>query len=303
MSEDSRVDEVTDIETTGHEWDGIEELNRPLPRWWLWTFYATILFSVIYCILYPAWPTAQGEKAGVLNYSSREQLEQAVAAVEAGRAETIAKIRDLPFAEIRRDPVLMQVALKGGESAYKVNCVQCHGAGAAGGPGYPNLNDDAWLWGGTPEAIHTTLQYGIRHDEYVETRYSEMPAFGRDNLLQRDQIKDVVAYVQALSGRGEMTEAAKRGTQIYAEQCAVCHGDSGEGNRDLGAPTLNDAIWLYGGDDETLYETVANARYGVMPGWANRLDAATLKQLTLYVHSLGGGERPETQQAQLQGTE
>lgn len=278
------------VETTQHEWDGIEELNTPLPRWWLWTFYATIIFSVGYMIAYPAVPLLSSATAGMLDWSSRGQFAQEQAAAKAARAGTEQALASLPIEQIAADPRLMRAAVEGGRAAFKVNCVQCHGAGAAGSPGYPNLNDNDWLWGGDLRAIHTTLEHGIRHPGDEATRMSQMPAFGRDGILNAGQIADVVSHVRVIAGAEAPSRAAQRGAQLYADNCAACHGAEGKGDRALGAPNLTDAIWLYGGDRAALTQTVANARYGVMPAWNRKLDAATINMLAAYVHSLGGGE-------------
>lgn len=276
--------------TTGHEWDGIQEYNNPLPRWWLYIFYACIIFAIGYSIAYPAWPGISSYTKGTLGWSSRAKVEQEMAALEASRAAVLKDIEQIPLAELPNNPQLWNAAIEGGRSAFKVHCVQCHGSGAAGGNGYPNLNDDDWLWGGNLESIHYTLQHGIRHPGDDDTRQSLMPAFGRDGLLNAGEIEFVVEHVRAISGQEHNAAMAARGSTIFAEQCASCHGDDGKGMRDFGSPNLTDAIWLYGGDRASLRHTIHNARAGVMPGWNGRLSEATLRKLTAYVHSLGGGE-------------
>lgn len=283
-------DSVTGTETTGHEWDGIRELNTPLPKWWLYVFYATILWSLGYYVIYPAIPTGTGHTAGVIEYTARKDLGTTMAAVEASRAGWLSQLRDTAVEDIGRDPALFEVAVAGGRAAFADNCAPCHGTGAAGATGYPNLLDDAWLWGGTVDAIHTTIRHGIRWPQDDDTRLSEMPRFGVDEILERDQIVDVAEFVLSLSGNAGDVAAAERGAVVFEENCAACHGEAGEGIPDLGAPRLNDAIWLYGGDKRAIIETVANSRAGVMPAWASRLDDVTIKQLAVYVHSLGGGE-------------
>jgi cytochrome c oxidase cbb3-type subunit 3 len=290
MAETER-DEITGVETTGHEWDGIKELNNPLPRWWLWTFYATIAWALVYTVLYPAWPLIEGATSGVLGYSSRAELAETVDQARAAQGTYLEQIATHSLAEIRNDPTLFDFAVAGGRSAFAVNCVQCHGSGAAGGKGYPNLNDDDWLWGGSLEEIHQTLEHGIRHDADPDTRFSMMPAFGRDGILDKQQINDTAEYVLSLSGRSHEAEAAARGSQVFADQCSACHGPNGGGDRSQGAPSLRDAIWLYGGDKTTIVESITHARRGVMPSWGDKLDETTIKQLAIYVHSLGGGEQ------------
>jgi cytochrome c oxidase cbb3-type subunit 3 len=276
--------------TTGHEWDGIQEYNNPLPRWWLWILIATIVWAIGYTIVFPAWPGIRAATPGLLGWSSRARVEKQVAAVEAARAEQNRQIGSVPLAQLPDNPQLMRLAVEGGRSAFKVHCVQCHGSGAAGGAGYPNLNDDDWLWGGDMETIHATIVHGIRAPGYDDTRISQMPAFGKEGLLDRAQVSDVVEHVLAISGAQHDAAKAARGALIFAEQCASCHGPDGKGDRTVGAPNLTDAIWLYGGDRQAIFATVWNARNGVMPGWSQRLDEVTLRKLAAYVHSLGGGE-------------
>jgi len=290
MARAPEKDPVSGMETTGHEWDGIQELNTPLPRWWLWIFYATVVWSIGYWIAMPAWPLVSSYTKGVLGHSQRLQVIDDIAAAKAGQAEWLERIEAASVDEIRADPQLLGFAMVGGRSAFAVNCSQCHGQGAAGFKGFPNLNDDAWLWGGTPEQILYTITHGIRNEDDPNARWSQMPAFGRDGILDRRQIGDVVEYVLALSGDPHDAPRAEAGRVVFAEQCAACHGESGKGEIELGAPDLTDSIWLYGGDRATLIETVTNARFGVMPPWGNRLDEATLKQLAVYVHALGGGQ-------------
>ena len=290
MSEKKRVDEPTGTETVGHEWDGIEELDTPMPRWWVWTFYATIIWAVGYVILYPAIPLVNSATQGVFGWSSRGDYAMQVAA----REKELEPIRQaLVSTDIRKlngSPELLQQAIEGGRSAFKVHCVQCHGAGAAGSKGYPNLNDDDWLWGGDLEAIEYTLIHGIRNPDHDQTRFSQMPAFGKDGILQPGEIQDLVSYVRLLSGREKPSAAARRGAALFEANCAICHGPDGKGDRTQGAPNLTDAISLYGLDRATLTDTITNSRYGVMPRWGQRLDPATIRMLAAYVHSLGGGE-------------
>lgn len=283
-------DSVTGTETTGHEWDGIKELNTPLPKWWVYVFYATIIWSIGYYFVYPAIPTLSGHTSGILDYTARQDLRNRMETVEAERAEWVDRLAATPVEEIPAREELFEFAVAGGGAAFAVNCAPCHGSGAQGGPGYPNLADDAWLWGGSLEEIYTTIQHGIRWTQDDETRFSEMLAFGADDILTSEQVDDVAEYVLSLSGNATDQDAAQRGEQVFVENCAACHGENGEGMAALGAPRLNDAIWLYGGDKATIVETVTRGRSGVMPAWSNRLDDVTIKQLAVYVHSLGGGE-------------
>lgn len=288
---DKRIDQPTGTETMGHEWDGIEELNTPLPRWWLWAFYASIAWAAVYVVLYPAWPLVNSATAGVLGWTSTGQLETELKQERAARAPMLRAIAGTPIEKLAGNPQLMQAAIEGGRSAFKVSCVQCHGSGAAGSKGYPNLNDDDWLWGGDIATIQYTIQHGIRQPDHDVTRMSQMPAFGRDGILQGNQIADLVAHVRTISAQQKPNRAAQRGAVLFEQNCAVCHGPDGKGNRELGAPNLTDAIWLYGGDADSIAQTIANSRYGVMPRWDNRLDPVTIKMLAAYVHSLGGGEQ------------
>lgn len=285
-----KIDAATGTQFKGHEWDGIQELDTPLPRWWLWTFYASIIFAIGYVIAYPAIPMLNDYTRGMLGWSSRGALEQELAA----RADQVAPIHQAIAAttieKLAGQPQLMQAAIEGGRAAFKVHCVQCHGSGAAGGKGYPNLNDDDWLWGGDLATIEKTLIDGIRNPGHDATRVSMMPAFGRDQLLTAPQVDDVVAYVRVASRQDKPSAAAQRGATLFADNCAVCHGANAKGNRALGAPNLTDGIWLYGGDSESIHQSVWNSRQGVMPRWDDKLSPATIRMLAVYVHSLGGGE-------------
>ena len=282
-------DDFSGTETTGHEWDGIKELDTPLPRWWLWTFYACCIWALGYWIVMPAWPLISSHTTGVLGYSSRAQLADAMATARQAQSAYLDRIEKASLEEIVANQELLDFSLAGGASAFAVNCSQCHGQGAAGFKGFPNLNDDNWIWGGTLEAIEQTIRYGIRSD-HDETRFNAMPAFGKDEILDRAQINDVAEYVLSLSGSLSDAAAAARGQETYVEQCSACHMEDGKGNHELGAPNLSDAIWLYGGDKADVVESITNARAGMMPAWVNRLDDTTIKQLTVHVHSLGGGE-------------
>ncbi|MBC7154189.1 MAG: cytochrome-c oxidase, cbb3-type subunit III [Rhodobacteraceae bacterium] len=279
-----------DPETTGHVWDGIEEFNNPLPRWWLWTFYATIIFAIGYVIAYPAWPLINGATPGVLGYSTRAEVAKDIAGFDARNADLLAQLTSADLEAIPQDDALNRFAVQAGAAVFRTNCSQCHGSGAAGvqAGGYPNLLDDDWLWGGTIEDIHTTVSHGIRNESDPDARFSQMPAFGE--MLTPEEITQAANHVRAISGQSHDAGLAAKGAVVFADNCAVCHGENGEGNRALGAPTLNDAIWLYGGDMKTLTETITNARFGVMPSWQQRLREADIRAVAIYVHQLGGGE-------------
>ncbi|MEO1640987.1 MAG: cytochrome-c oxidase, cbb3-type subunit III [Pseudomonadota bacterium] len=277
-----------EVGTTGHSWDGIEELNNPLPRWWLWTFYLTIIWGVGYTILFPAWPMISGATAGVLGYSTRAEVAADIAAVDAQNAEVSAQLASADLSTLSRDDPAFHYGVSGGAAVFGANCSQCHGSGAAGAVGYPNLLDDDWLWGGTLEEIEYTVRHGIRNETDFDAHWSEMPAFG--DILERDEITAVVEHVLLLSGQDHDAGLATEGANIFADQCASCHGDAGMGMQDLGAPNLSDAIWLYGGSRDAVTYSVVNARFGVMPPWGQRLEEDEIKAVTLYVHQLGGGE-------------
>jgi len=286
-----KIDETTGVETVGHEWDGIEELNNPLPRWWLWSFYASIVFAIGYVVVYPAIPMRHSATSGLWHWSSRGALATEVSAAAQDRAGTLARIAATPTTQLPADPTLMSEAIAGGKAAFRVNCVQCHGAEAQGSRGYPNLADDDWLWGGDLTAIETTIRHGIRFPGDNQTRQSQMPSFGRDGILLPAQIDDAASFVRSLSGKEHSGAAAQRGAAVFAANCAVCHGPEGKGGRAVGAPNLADAIWLYGGRHEDVVASITNAHAGVMPAWSHRLDPVTIKMLAAYVHSLGGGEQ------------
>ena len=290
MAEHKEFDEVTGMRTTGHVWDGdLKELNRPLPKWWLYTFYVTIVWAIGYWIAYPAWPLANSYTKGMLGYSQRAAVTQEVEAARAKQSGLRGQLEKIPLAEIRTKQDLLQFATTGGKAVFADNCAPCHGRGAQGGQGYPNLNDDDWIWGGSLEAIEQTIKHGIRWSQDDDTRVSDMPKFGIDGILESKQISDVADYVLSLSGKGGDPAGAEQGKAIYAENCAACHGEDGKGNQELGAPNLSDALWLYGSDKKDVIESIRTGRGGQMPSWAGRLDTAAIKSLTLYVHSLGGG--------------
>jgi cytochrome c oxidase cbb3-type subunit 3 len=285
----SKRDAVAEPETTGHEWDGIQELNKPLPKWWLYVFYATVIWSIGYWLMMPSWPLLSSYTKGLLDYSQREKLAGQIEAARAEKAQYREKIAASDLAAINADPELLRFALAGGEAAFGDNCAPCHGRGAQGAFGYPNLRDDSWLWSGTLEGIQQTIMHGIRADD-PKTRSGMMPAFGKAGMLPAAQINDAAEYVLSLSGRADDQQAAERGAEIFAKNCAACHGPHGKGNHELGAPDLSDELWLYGGDKATVAATIDGGRAGVMPAWANRLDPETIKELAIHVHALGGGQ-------------
>lgn len=279
-----------DPNTTGHTWDGIEEFDNPMPRWWLWTLYATIVWAIGYTILYPAWPMVNSATAGILGWSTRGDVAAEIAAVDEANAPMNAKLEAAELTAIAGDAELGSYAVSSGSAVFKTWCAQCHGSGAAGAKGYPNLLDDDWLWGGSVEEIHETVTHGIRNEDSDDARYSEMPAFGRDELLEKEEIDQVVNFVMSLSGEAQDASKVEAGAVVFEDNCASCHMEDGTGDRSQGAPNLADALWLYGGDYAALSETVNNARYGVMPAWNTRLTEAQIRAVSSYVHQLGGGE-------------
>ena len=279
-----------DPNTTGHSWDGIEEFDNPMPRWWLWTFYLTIIWGIGYTIAYPAWPLVNSATAGILGWSTRGDVAAEIAAVNEANAPMNAKLEGTELTAISADPELASYAVSSGAAVFKTWCAQCHGSGAAGAKGYPNLLDDDWLWGGSVEDIHATVSHGIRNEDSDDARYSEMPAFGRDELLEKEEIDQVVNFVMSLSGEPQDASKVEAGAVVFEDNCSSCHMEDGTGDRSQGAPNLADAIWLFGGDYASLSETVTNSRYGVMPAWTSRLSEAQIRAVSAYVHQLGGGE-------------
>ena len=284
--------EPKQVQTTGHSWDGIEEYDNPMPRWWVWVFYATIVWGIGYSVAYPAWPLITGATPGLLGASTRADVEVEIAAVDKANAAIKAKLVAADLNAIGADPELAPYAKNAGMAVFKTNCTTCHGSGAAGfaGKGYPNLLDNDWLWGGTMEDIHLTVTHGIRNTTDPDARYSQMPAFGVDGILDETQIGQVAEHVLAISGQDHDATAAAAGATLYAENCAACHMEDGSGDRTQGAPMLTDKIWLYGGSREKIIETVTKARFGVMPNWNQRLSEDEIRAVAFYVHGLGGGE-------------
>jgi cytochrome c oxidase cbb3-type subunit 3 len=284
------IDSVSGTATTGHEWDGIKELNTPLPRWWIITFYLTIIWAVGYWVIYPAWPLLWSNTPGILHYSSRAAVAVELANLDKIRGEKLAALGAASLADIEKDPALLALARARGKTVFGDNCAPCHGTGATGAKGYPNLNDDDWLWGGSLDQILQTIRYGARSGN-SKGHEGQMLAFGKEGVLKPDEIVTVANYVRALSGlptRPGYNAAA--GAKIFADNCVACHGQNGKGNPDLGSKNLTANIWLYGGDEASLIETITNGRGGVMPAWDGRLDPVTLKAMAVYVHSLGGGK-------------
>jgi cytochrome c oxidase cbb3-type subunit 3 len=284
-------DAISGTDTTGHEWDGIKELNTPLPKWWVYVLYATVVFAVVYWVLFPAIPGITGYTKGVLGYDQRTSFESTLADAGKAQAKYLDQITAKPVDEIAADPELRAFAQAGGRAAFGENCAACHALGGAGRPGgFPVLADDDWLWGGTLDDVHTTITHGVRQDDDSDTRTNVMPAFGADGTLTAEQMTDVAEYVLGLSSRADDSAAAERGATVFADNCAACHGDDGKGQTALGGPNLTDAIWLYGSDKGAILKQVNKPAMGQMPAWNKRLSPETIKMLAIYVHDLGGGQ-------------
>lgn len=286
------VDAHSGTATTGHVWDGIRELNTPLPRWWLWLFYLTIVWSIGYWILYPSWPLVSNYTAGLFRWQSRDAVTREIESLRAQRAPMVNRLASASLQQIASDPQLLEFARALGRPAFLENCAPCHGSGGGGTRGYPSLVDDEWIWGGTLDDIARTIRDGVRTGSPEARQGATMPAFGRDGMLKRAEIEAVADYARGLARlpvdpKTDLAAAKK----LYADNCAACHGEDGKGNREIGAPSLADAVWLYGSDKDAVVEGIWNGRGAVMPAWAGRLDDVTIKALAVYVHSFGGGER------------
>jgi cytochrome c oxidase cbb3-type subunit III len=271
------------------EWDSIRKLDYPPPRWWVLTFWGTFVFAVVWWILYPSWPGTRTYFPGLLGYDQRAAVDEQLSAAQRSQARFVEAIAATPLDQIVADQELLGFALVGGRAAFNETCAQCHGLGGAGQGFFPTLADDDWLWGGGLEDVQHTVTHGVRNGG-EEARDSQMPRFGADQILTREQVADVVEYVRSLAGQDADADAAARGEPLFAENCVACHGEGGVGMPEMGAPSLNDAIWLYGDEREQQLAQVWSPRHGVMPAFGDRLDPATIKMLAVYVHSLGGGQ-------------
>ena len=293
MSDDleTHVDAHTGTATTGHEWDGIRELNTPLPRWWLWTFYACIAWAFGYWIAYPAWPLVNGSTSGVLGWHSRDAIRRDIAELQTIRGPMSAKLAAASLDDIEKTPELLSFAQAEGAAVFANNCAPCHGAGAQGSRGYPNLNADRWLWGGKLAEIAETITHGARWDADPKTHASMMPAFGHDGVLKPDEVEATANFVRSLSGLPTDPGAnLELGKKVFADNCSPCHGDEGKGNQDFGAPNLTTKVWLYGSDKKSIIERITNGGGGIMPAWGGKLDPTSIKAVAVYVHTLGGGK-------------
>jgi cytochrome c oxidase cbb3-type subunit 3 len=245
-----------------------------------------------YWIVYPSWPLVSSYTKGAFRWQSRDAVVSDLDALKAQRGPMVEKLRSASLQEIASDPTLLDFARAQARPAFAENCAPCHGAGGGGGRGYPNLNDDEWIWGGNLDEIAQTIRHGVRSGDADARQGAAMPAFGRDGILKRTDVDNVGDFVRSLAGGAPDPKAnLTAGKKIFSDNCAVCHGETGKGKRELGAPNLSDAIWLYGADKPSVVDGIWNGRGGMMPAWAGRLDDATIKALAVYVHSLGGGEK------------
>ncbi|MBF0455584.1 MAG: cytochrome-c oxidase, cbb3-type subunit III [Magnetococcales bacterium] len=302
--------EEKQVETTGHQWDTeegypLQEYNNPLPKWWLYSYYATVIYAVIYWVLYPAWPIPGGFTKGILGWSQYNQLADETASAMKAKEVFNTKLAALSSEEIIKDSQLLQYAVSGGKAIFGDNCAPCHGSGGVGSKagGFPALVDDDWLYGGSLAAIEETIKGG---------RAGQMPAHleASGGSFSSTQVNDLTQYTLSLTGRSTDSAAAARGDELFHGDagCNFCHGDAGNGSvkgssggekldASIGAPDLSDAIWLYGSDTATIQATIANGRSGKMPAWEvdsegtnRKLDELAIKQVAIYVHSLGGGQ-------------
>jgi cytochrome c oxidase cbb3-type subunit 3 len=281
-------DPKTGYLTTGHEWNGIKELNTPVPRAVYFFLIATALFSIGYWILMPAWPIGSTYTKGLLGRDQRTTVTESLKQAALDRSVWTAQIEAKSYSEIQGDPRLMEVVRETGRTLFGDNCAACHGRNATGSKGFPNLTAQSWLWGGAPETIAETIRVGI-NSAHPESRTSQMLAFGRDGVLPRGDIENVVAYVRSLSNPAGIDVPADQvaaGRAVFAENCVACHGEAGQGNTELGAPNLTDQVWIYGGDRQSIYTTVWGGRQGHMPTWEARLPGLDRKILALYLVDL-----------------
>ncbi len=276
-------DEVSGQNTTGHEWDGIKELDTPIPKVVTLAYILTFLFSVGYWIFYPAWPYVSDFTRGLTDYSSRADVLGQLAEASHSRDLESRALLDRSIEDLAEDPAIRDQYEESTKVLFADNCAACHGQNLEGQRGFPDLTDASWLWSGSPEEIELTIQFGI-NTSHDETRFAEMTAFGRDEILEKEQISDLTAYIHSLSGQEHDTDAASRAAPLFAENCAACHGDDGKGGLEVGAPDLTDNHWIYGSDSAALKETIWNGRKGEMPAWDQRLSPVEIRKLALFVY-------------------
>lgn len=283
-------DPVSGHRTTGHVWNGIKELDTPVPRGVLMFLVVTHIFAVLWWFLMPAWPLGTTYTKGLLGTDQHQTVEEEIREAAMARSGWTDRIEAASFDEIKADEGLMEAVRATGHRLFGDNCAACHGVDGRGRANYPDLTDGEWLWGGGPELIAQTMRVGI-NSPHPETRYAQMPSFGRDGMLDRSQVRDVAAYVYSLShpdySTAENVDAIDAGHDTFLTTCAACHGENAKGSDDVGAPNLTDDRWIYGGDMQTIITSVHGGRQGHMPTWEERLTDAQIKILALYVDSLG----------------
>lgn len=283
-------DPVSGRETTGHEWNGIKELDTPVPRGVLMFLIVTHIWAIAWWFFVPAWPLGATYTRGLLGVDQKTTVEARVVEGQQQRSAWTARLETEPYDAILADEALMATVREAGQQLFGDNCAACHGRDGKGRANYPDLTDDDWLWGGGPELIEQTMRVGI-NTAHPESRIAQMPAFGRDQMLDRDEVRSVAAYVYSLShpdySTAENVDRIEAGREVFVTTCAACHGEGGEGSREMGAPNLTDSYWIYGGDLQTIIASVHGGREGHMPTWDERLTTAEIRTLSLYVHDLG----------------
>jgi cytochrome c oxidase cbb3-type subunit III len=283
-------DPVSGRDTTGHEWNGIKELDTPVPRGVLIFLIVTHLWALVWWFLVPAWPLGTTYTRGLLGIDQRTTVEARVVEGQQERAAWTARLETEAYDAVLADESLMQTVRATGRQLFGDNCAACHGRDGKGRANYPDLTDDDWLWGGGPELIEQTLRYGI-NTRHPDTRIAQMPAFGRDEMLDRNQVRSVAAYVYSLThpdySTAENLERIEAGREVFVTTCAACHGENAQGSGEVGAPNLTDSRWVYGGDLDAIIASVHGGRQGHMPTWDERLTTAEIRTLALYVHDLG----------------
>ncbi len=287
-------DPVTGRETTGHEWNGIKELDTPVPRGVLMFLIVTHVWAIVWWFMVPAWPLGVTYTKGLLGINQHTTVEARVVEGQQQRSSWTSRLETEPYDVIHADEALMKTVRETGRQLFGDNCAACHGRNARGAANYPDLTDDDWLWGGHPELIEQTLRVGI-NTAHPDSRIGQMPAFGQDELLDRQQVRDVAAYVFSLTNPSystpENVDRISAGREVFVTTCAACHSESAEGNPEVGAPNLTDARWIYGGSMDTIIASVHGGRRGHMPTWEERLTKAEIRTLAVYVHDLGTQQR------------
>ena len=275
------IDPVTGYDTTGHDWGGIRELNTPFPKVALIALVITVIYSIIAWILLPAWPLGRDYTRGLLGLDQSEMAMESLGRVETRREAWLAAFNDPDFDKIATDEAQMASIVRAADRIYQDNCAACHGSAGLGGPGFPVLTDNYWLWGGGPRTIAETLRVGI-NTTHPEARYAQMPAF---DWMDRPDRQALAEYVAALpSGTADRDGAA---AALFEENCTSCHGAGGEGGLMNGAPSLTDDAVIYGQNETSVMETLRNGRQGLMPYWSDRLSDAEINLLAIYVTRLG----------------